>query len=129
MGNCKDCRHWTPPGTPISLASQRTNYEGFGECERTGVEGGAGGQGRLALAYDDAGVFAILATKPEFGCVQFEAKEDVRPGPPERLPGESAAVHAAKTYDWIMAESRRETDKRLAAIAWPVRQKKEDAGG
>jgi hypothetical protein len=58
MGNCKECKYWD-----VSV-----DWE-YGQCLRIDETS----LGRLAAV---AGVIhgSLLATKPEFGCVLFEAK-------------------------------------------------------
>jgi hypothetical protein len=74
--NCVTCRHWSPPGDSSLLwkAEHHENYADFGACNLTEVEAGGPNQVELAVAFDDHRYYAILATKPGFGCVQFEGK-------------------------------------------------------
>lgn len=67
-GYCRDCKWWTAPLCPES--------DPYGGCEV--IDDSADGNNALAVihGYDgfDGGE---LWTKPDFGCVQFEPKEQV----------------------------------------------------
>ena len=65
MSHCKDCRNWV-----------HEEGDATGDCFMTeAVYGGAANKDSLAIASDASGYYAILQTKPDFGCVQFAAKE------------------------------------------------------
>lgn len=66
-GLCKNCRHWRAPafGDPI--------LPGWGECGLASSEVWYRNEHRIkatAVSYEDADV----ATAPDFGCNQWEAK-------------------------------------------------------
>ena len=79
MGLCKDCRWWTqwPADPPRAWGDCR-----IAESEDAGtpvIPRVASGQTR-ALARGYGGADAYLETLPDFGCVQFEAKEEMAHG-------------------------------------------------
>lgn len=71
MGNCRDCQHWKPV--------QEGRFLGTGVClrivtylKRAPLKAPPPPDQSLAFTIQD---FANLRTWPDFGCVQFEAKE------------------------------------------------------
>ena len=68
-GTCKDCKWW-------ELLQEK---DGWGECLMALTKNGAAEQeDTLAVAYaplDDVR-WGVLATAPDFGCVQFENKNE-----------------------------------------------------
>lgn len=71
MGNCKDCKHWEK-----NDASYQAGGRGWGQC-RMGLcyDGVQEVADTLAFASDSEAFAAVLATAPNFGCVQFEIAE------------------------------------------------------
>lgn len=66
-GHCKDCKWWE---------KQDWRYEDLNVCALTETEyGEAKSAGTLAQAIDYEIYYAVLVTTPDFGCVQFEARE------------------------------------------------------
>ena len=66
MERCRDCKHWADRG------------DGWGYCDRAaGIGGDAEYPESLAYACDCEAYCAFLLTSPDFGCVQFAAKDDV----------------------------------------------------
>jgi hypothetical protein len=76
MGHCKDCQWWHR----FTLADDRWDpverWDGWGRCQAADSDmGGPLTEDTLAFV-DDAGCNGpLLMTKPDFGCVMFEAKE------------------------------------------------------
>ena len=58
---CDGCKHWDPPAGPMLSE---------GTCELAVAPGD-----QLAYVRADWGYEASLFTAPDFGCVQFEAKD------------------------------------------------------
>lgn len=68
-GHCRDCRHFA---TDMSYSRR----EGWAACNLTGSDGGeAECDKTLAYARDFEAYSAWLEVSPDFGCVQFEPKE------------------------------------------------------
>jgi hypothetical protein len=61
---CDRCRWWTPPPSRLE----------FGTCQRLADSSGLT-HGSKAVAVTDGGMFAILKTEADFGCVQWEEKK------------------------------------------------------
>lgn len=71
MGLCKDCKHWDHPNEKYWGGCVLTRSNTLSEDPRSLA---------LAYGYDDDMSAALmcpaeLATAPDFGCNQFEAKE------------------------------------------------------
>lgn len=71
MGNCKDCRHWTPH-------PEQELHEKHGACDKLGTYVAEPEAPLFAVyvgGYDDGNHRAdIIYTLPDFGCVLFEEK-------------------------------------------------------
>lgn len=79
MGNCKDCRFWYP-----THVLSRTGWKTQMICGNMSVAFDAildpeedGNTAICVRVLDDSGLDAWLMTAPDFGCVNFEAKNDV----------------------------------------------------
>lgn len=73
MGNCKDCKHWQ---SPERLEKIYLHSFKMGRCELAGSsESYADHPESLAFAEDVESYSAWLNTSPDFGCVQWEAKD------------------------------------------------------
>jgi hypothetical protein len=69
MNTCETCRHWE------CRFRGHPDHDGFGTCEiADSDENGATPGTGLAYAQDADNYHAWLKTKPNFGCVQWEAK-------------------------------------------------------
>lgn len=69
-GLCKDCEHWQPLNPEEESTERRDFGESWGRCKLTGRYDYRPGD-TLALSSD----YGTLVTAPDFGCVQFEAKD------------------------------------------------------
>lgn len=65
MPRCRDCRWWVDEGMPIDGEDQPT----WGVCKLFEHCGTNPQHGARAVSYED------FITAPDFGCVQFEAKD------------------------------------------------------
>lgn len=63
MNTCETCKHW----------QSRIVYDGYGTCSIADSDEGPD-ESNLAYAKDAECYSACLYTKPNFGCVQWEAK-------------------------------------------------------
>lgn len=72
MNTCAECRFW------------KTEGNDFGECERTRTEHFRVTIGERAVAVC-ANNLAVLRTRSDFGCVQFEVVADTRGDTAPRL--------------------------------------------
>jgi hypothetical protein len=75
MNHCKDCKWWEAvTEADIRAWSSGGEYRGMGVCERVNGEpfDKPRYEGVLAFVNDH---HAALMTRPEFGCVMFEAEE------------------------------------------------------
>ena len=67
--HCKDCGFWIPPEGEYD--------EGWGICNKSKSHYGKPDFiDSLAIAHDEEGYIALLETKPEFGCVMGQIKEE-----------------------------------------------------
>lgn len=75
---CRDCKHWEPPRGTTSrnrlvgkckAAEMIGDHEKWGEDELVYLDSEA----KMYVA-DGSDYFAELLTRPEFGCVEWEAK-------------------------------------------------------
>lgn len=70
-GTCATCRHWTNVAGDSEFPL-RAYPPGGGFCALTEAYGGESKRGNsLATAVDYEGFIAVLATRPDFGCVQW----------------------------------------------------------
>ena len=67
MNHCRECKHWRPHGER-SPGYQYNDLLPEGACNRPNLDGGL-----FSASNDDGG--ADVITEPDFGCIQFEAKE------------------------------------------------------
>ena len=75
-GHCRDCEWWDPLDD---------DTDPFGVCWlAASIDGHARESASLAYAIDGEGYAAALRTRAEFGCVQFEAREERRVTEPTR---------------------------------------------
>lgn len=76
MPRCRDCRWWAKPAErPLEVVMTEDYaafHDGAGQCDRA-FRGGLSPDGALAEEY--FGYAGWLITRPDFGCVQFEAKD------------------------------------------------------
>lgn len=73
LPRCKDCRWWS---TEHRLGWLSDRSDGRGHCERAESEDGQPvDKDSLAYTEDGESYRAILITAPDFGCVQFQARE------------------------------------------------------
>ena len=63
MGNCRDCKYWE---------LRLRHFSGAGECNRVEHEG----YNDLAFVLDGDGLGSSLHTRPDFGCILFEQREE-----------------------------------------------------
>lgn len=72
MSHCKDCKHFVERIEDTYIDPPT----GFGMCSITETHANrVGDSSRLAFAQDADEYNAWLVVAPEFGCVQFEAKD------------------------------------------------------
>lgn len=82
MGNCKDCKHWKASTINNINGSCKTihvcdavsicEYADYADITEDVIED------RFAIyaeATDDAGLFVLLKTGPNFGCVMFQSNQ------------------------------------------------------
>jgi hypothetical protein len=76
-GLCKDCRHWETIEEIRALRLPVSDWNAdFGMCRvANGESGNPERREQKCFAEDGEHYKACLRTKPDFGCVQFEAKE------------------------------------------------------
>lgn len=69
---CKNCRHWIAMPDNIAMDTP----EGTRICElATSYRGGQENSETLAWAIDAEEYLALLVTRPDFGCNQFEKEQ------------------------------------------------------
>jgi hypothetical protein len=77
IGYCKDCKFWDehkPDEDEEEFFEERRRNWGF--CRLGESRGGEPiTEGTLVYASDSEMYIAHLETRPEFGCIQFQAKE------------------------------------------------------
>jgi hypothetical protein len=71
VNTCETCKHWENSGLRVN---QGYPYPGYGVCKRATGHSGPDEKDALAYADDAEDYEAYLRTKPNFGCVQWEAK-------------------------------------------------------
>lgn len=70
MNRCKTCRWWEP-------SDHKATPQGYRECRLTLTSNNRHEYPQtLAFSLDDEYYAALLVTAPDFGCVQWEQKED-----------------------------------------------------
>jgi hypothetical protein len=69
MGNCKDCKHWTPDEPDVWW-----NPAEMGQCGRVIRDADEVTMAVAIYAGSDNYEAQLFYTRPDFGCVLFEAK-------------------------------------------------------
>jgi hypothetical protein len=80
MSQCRECKWWLSPELVEAEGLRESGPEeaGWGVCSRGTCDENTSAPadpGTLAYAYDWRGRDSMLCTRPNFGCVMFEAKE------------------------------------------------------